>query len=266
MERQYPLLSNAISAGKHIRASFSSSVGGHWNAVVILIDDGAQEDTCNGWAQWSLYRGHDPDPVKTRCTTGELAAPGQVPNMWFLPGDASSKSPLLVAVPSDTCRYELLEPEQGIPHGVVIPAFGNVVNFERVTPDLLVVHSTDWYGVTRAYQQYSLSTPGSGPVFILADRNPGDEIDADTARQVKEINNLSRLYVPAVRPAVNDSEIEVEDVKEDRDKAAFSSSGDLLEITDDNQPTTIISVPPWGKRLIERLRKAVHAQATNNQQ
>ncbi|WP_447802806.1 toll/interleukin-1 receptor domain-containing protein [Pseudomonas serbica] len=251
VEQRYPLLGNALSSGKDIRASLSSSVDGRWNAVVMLIDDDQQhESTCNGWAQWRLYRGHDPNPVKSGCTTGGPSAPSQLPEIWFLPGDVGSTNSMLVAVPSDTCRYELLDLEQGTQLGYVIPAFGNVVKFERVAPDLLVIHSTDWYGATWAYQLQSLSSPGSGPVFMLADRNSGEEDETLTVRQSTVTDNQNRLYVPAAYSEGSDSKIGV----------TFSPGGDLLEITEDSQPTTIITVPPWGERLRERLRKAVQAR------
>lgn len=251
VERRFPLLGDALRLGKDVNAVLSSSTDGRWNAVVMLIDDDQkQERACNGWAEWRLHRGHDPNPVRSGCTTGELAGQGQLPSVSFLSTDVKSRDPMLIAVPSDTCRYELLNPEQGTLHGEVVPAFGNEVMFERITPDLLAVYSTDWYGATQARQLHSLASPGLGPVFILAERNSADEDETVEVKKSARTDSAHRLYAPVVQPDEHDNEI----------KVVIEPGGDTLKIMEKKR-TTNISVPPWGERLLERLRQAVQARS-----
>lgn len=247
VERRYPLLGSELRSGKDVEAFLSSSADGRWSAVVTLVDDEQEGDrSCKGWARWRVHRGNDPIPVKSGCTTGESAGSGQIPRVSFLPTDVKAGGQMLIAVPSDTCRYELVDPERGAPHGAVVPAFGNAVMFERIAHDLLIVRSTDWYEETLAYQLHSLAWPSPGPLFMITNRNLGEEGEAAKVRQGIGADDAHRLYVLA----------DESDEVAGQIKVAVALGGDVLNIAE-HSITTAIKVPPWGARLLERLRQAV---------
>lgn len=248
IESRYPWLAGVLRAGESLEALLSSSDDSRWHAVVTPVDDAGRlrDPACKGWVKWRLHHGQDPKPVRSGCTTGELAGPGQIPGVQFLNVQGGAGAAMLVAVPTDTCKYELLDLESRQSHGAVVPAFGNDVTIERLTPDLLAVRSSDWYGATWAYQLQALGSDKPGPVFILADRNRGEEEDKGASERQSTLWPPRLLYEPA--PASADREIET--------SLAFDPGGRVLRISSDGR-TTVIGAPPWGERLRERLRQAV---------
>lgn len=158
------------------------------------------DTACKGWARWRLHRGQGPVVIRSGCTEGEQPASSKLPKVWFLPADAQAGTPLLAAVPADTCRYELREPERGEVRGTVVPVFSKNVIIERVVPDLLAVHSTYGHDTTKAYQLQTLDSTQPGPVFMLAERNDGDEArEGATAKVVSSRSDSdARVLLDAV--------------------------------------------------------------------
>lgn len=248
VQEKFPLLAADLQSGKDLRAVVTTSADGRWNAVVVGVED--EDTTCHGsWARWRLHRGKDPTPVKAGCTTGELPGPGELPAVWFLPAEGST--PQLAAVPADTCRYELLEPERGKAYASVIPAFGNNVRLERLTPDLLAVYSTDWYGSTSAFQFQTMDSAQPGPVFMLAESSDGGDDAAKPAAPKTAAQTLFHLRTPS------------EDGSGVGYDVNFAPDGRTLDIRGSDR-TAILGVPPWGERLRDRLRQAVQARQRNS--
>ena len=237
---RFPLLAADLHVGKNLDALLTTSADGRWSAVVRGVDE--DDKACQGWARWRLHRGQDATPVRSGCTTGELPGAGDLPAVWFLPAEAGA--PALAAVPVDTCRYELLEPERGEVRGAVVPAFGNDVKIERLSPDLLAVHSTDWYGATLAHQLQGLDARQPGPVFMLAYRDEGSELVT-----APKPAGTSALFEASMTPEEHRTGI----------AAAFAPDGQTLAIRAQGRTTTL-GVPPWGERLRERLRRAVQVR------
>lgn len=242
---QFPLLAADLRPGQNLDALLTTSPDGRWNAVVSAVD--GEDARCQGWARWRLHRGQEAGPVRSGCTTGELPGPGRLPAVSFLP--ARGGSPMLAALPVDTCRYELLEPESGDVRGAVVPAYGNEVRMERLADDLLAVRSTDWYGGTQAFQLQGLGSARPGPVFMLADRSDGDDEQAGAATKTaraRPVTNAPALFEPEMTPEEQRTGIEV----------SFAPDGRALAIQAQGRTTTL-ALPPWGERLRERLRQAV---------
>ncbi|MFH1987896.1 MAG: toll/interleukin-1 receptor domain-containing protein [Pseudomonadota bacterium] len=250
LQRQFPLLTADLRSGKDLGAMLTTSADGRWSAVVAAVSD--DDNVCKGWARWRLHRGQDPAVVMSGCTRGELPGADNIPAVWFFAADTQAGTPLLAAVPADTCRYDLLEPESGKVRGAVVPAFGNDVRIERLTPDLLAVHSTDWYGATLAYQLQGLDSTQPGPIFMLADRNKGNEARDGAATEVvrsRPISDARVLVEDNLTPEEEPNDLLI----------AFARDGRTLHFQE-NSRTTSIGVPPWGERLRERLRQAVQAK------
>ncbi len=247
VREKFPLLAADLRSGKDLRAVITTSADGHWGAVVVSVAD--EDTTCEeSWARWRLHSGHDPTPVKAGCTTGELPGPGELPAVWFLP--AKGSAPQLAAVPADTCRYEVLEPEGDEVRASVIPAFGNNVRLERLTSDLLAVYSTDWDGVTSAFQLQTLDSAQPGPVFMLAESNDG----GDDAAKPAALKTASRTLFHLRTSSENGSGVGYD--------VNFAPDGRTLDIRGSDR-TAILGVPPWGERLRDRLRQAVQARQRN---
>jgi hypothetical protein len=240
---RFPLLASDLRPGKDLEALLTASADGHWRAVATAVTDG--DESCKGWARWRLHRGRDGSQALSGCTTGELPGSGALPAVSFVP--ALQGSPLLVAVPADTCRYELLEPEGGARHGHVVPVFGNGVRIERIANGLVAVHSTDWYGGTLAYQLQAPGSGLSGPVFMLADRDDGV---GDLGKKANHAPGVRTLFDTRMTAQEHSTGI----------AAAFAPDGHTLAIRAQGSTTTL-GVPPWGQRLRDRLRQAVRARA-----
>lgn len=252
VERRYPLLTSALRHEKPLQAHLSSSEDGRWIGVVISTDaDKAPNTACNGISTWQLHRAGEAVPVRSGCTTGELAGPNDIPQIHFLPPAEGMLSPLLAVVPTDTCEYEILEPEGGSTLGMVIPAFGNTVRFERIASDLLAVTSSDWYGATRAYQLHALGAGGTGPVFIIAERNEGDKNEGEAAASLEM---SQALYLPSLPSTEEIGDSATDETNEPA--VTFEAGGRELRIADKGWMASI-RVPPWGKRLRERLQRDV---------
>lgn len=247
--RAYPLLAADLRPGKDLEAVLTVSPDGRWTGVVTRLDepDAASPDpACKAaWARWRLHRGQEPQAVQSGCTTGDQAGPGQFPEVQFLPADAQAGVTLLAAVPADTCRVELLDPESGQTRGTVIPAFGNGLKLARIAPDLLAVSSTDWYGATLAYQLHRPGTQAPGPVFMIADRNAGDDDNAPA-----KAAPAARALYPLSAASEADAVAAIE--------AAFEPGGRVLKVAGPGGAAAV-GVPPWGQRLREQLRQAVQA-------
>lgn len=247
---QFPQLAALLRRGENLEARLTTSADGRWSAVVTAL--GAEGAICEGWARWHLHRAKEPAAVRSGCTAGDPPGPDFLPAVQFLLPDAQVGGPLLAIVPVDTCRYELLEPEHGKMRGAVVPVFGNNVIVDRLAPDLLGVRSTDWYARTTAYQLQRFDSTFPEIVFMVAERNNDEESDDGAASKMERPETTSD-----VRPLLK------AETMPDADGASltigFTPDGRSLSIPEKGL-TTMIYVPPWGERLRERLRQAVHAQ------
>lgn len=247
LQRQFPQLTADLRPGQPLDALLTTSEDGRWSAVVTRV--GEEDKDCDGWARWRLYRAQDPAIVRSGCTRGDLPGEEYLPAVFFLSADTQAGTPLLAAVPEETCRYDMQEVEGGKTRGAVVPAFGNNVKIERLKPDLLAISSSDWYGSTIAYQLQGLESRQPGPVFMLADSNTGDEDlegDAATVLSSKPTSDVRVLFE-------GDTMLSEEG---DGLLVTFAPDGRTLDFQE-NGRTTSLGVPPWGQRLRDKLRQAV---------
>lgn len=245
-----------------------------WRLVMLVAREGqgSLRDRCPGGASWQLHRKGNAKPQLQGCSSAEVTAPGDMPMPQFVTGPSAGSGDLLLAIPTDSCRYTVFDVASGSTVGSVTPVFSANVRIERLSATLLNIESTDWYGVTFSYQWQELGSAVIGPVFMLADRNSGLEEEAslvaDASNEVEKRRQGKGDGKGTILPLPSLFRSPFDDFRDqERSPGSAGPTGDeiswSLAATDSELSLSTqgrlerVAVPPWGERLRAKLRAAV---------